>query len=268
MKIGIIGYGKMGQLFYKLFENHGFDVLINDPKIKSASFQRVIKGSDYIMISANNEGNKKILTKLAKISKNGDLSNKLIFDISTFKKEIIKYYNKFSSNVLLSSIHPLFGSGMKDPKKHHIAIIPISKNDGSKLVENLFSNIGFNTFYVDYETHDKIISLTIGLSYIAGISLNKILTSYNKDIVNKLSGTTFKYLRNHYLSILNDSPEFVDYIFSQKEVKNVLKNYRKILSDLSDKNKRNKILNEIYSNSDEKEIEYAYKKMYSCIESY
>jgi len=268
MKIGIIGYGKMGQLFNRLFEKEGYDVMINDLKIKSISFKKLIKDSDYIMISASHDSSKKIINKLAKMSNNGNLNNKLIFDISTFKKELINYYNKFSSNVLLSSVHPLFGSGIKDPKKHYIAIIPISKNDGSKLVENLFSNIGFNTFYVDYKTHDEIIALTIGLSYIIGLSVNRILSFYDKNMVEKLSGTTFKYLKNHYLSILNDSSDFANYILNQKEVKDILKNYRKVLLELLNNKKRISTLNKIYLNYSEKEIKSAYNKMYRCIESY
>ncbi len=266
LKIGIIGYGKMGQVFKKLFQKNGYDVIIYDIKFKHGKLINFIKESDYIMISVSPNNVKKILNKLAKLSILGYLNGKLIFDISTFKEDIIHYYDKFSNEVLVGSIHPLFGPGIKNPNKHYIAIIPLRENDGSKILEEFFSKLGFNVFYVNYKTHDEFISLTIGLSYIIGISINKIINNYDKKMIEKLSGTTFKYLKNHYLSIYNDIPDLANYILSNKGVKSILKIYINVLKEL-EKNKEG-IIKELEKNKDENEIKDAYNILYNCIEKY
>ncbi|AFZ70428.1 prephenate dehydrogenase [Caldisphaera lagunensis DSM 15908] len=266
MRVGIIGYGKMGQVFSNLFQKHGYNVIIYDTKLKHEKFKNFIKKSDYIMISVSPNNLKRVINRLINISKLGYLDGKLIFDISTFKDDIIHYYSKFSDKVMIGSIHPLFGPGIKDPSKHYIAIIPLKENDGSKILEDIFSNMGFKVFYVNYKTHDELISITIGLSYIIGISINKMLNSYDKKMIENLSGTTFKYLKNHYLSIYNDIPDFANYILSNKRVKNTLKNYINVLKEL-EKNKED-VLKELEKNKNDIEIRNAYNSLYDCIEKY
>ncbi|MGC8567454.1 MAG: NAD(P)-binding domain-containing protein [Caldisphaera sp.] len=281
MNIGIIGLGNIGKLFSKIFLENGYNVNIYDKnsekydkcyyKGKNIKFFRrlnsLINKSDLIMISVDKKGLREIFNKLLKNS--DKLKGKLIFDTSTFKKDVIKYYYKFPESILVSSMHPMFGSGIRNIKKHKIIITPIpNREKGSQILSSLLSSIGFNVIESYYETHDKAISLTIGISYIIGLSLSELISNENFNKLEIFSGTTFKYLGNHYKSILLDVPELAEYIVRQEYVKEYAKEYVKIINRLRKNPKY--ILNNLIDfkkKIGEEDIKKSYVNLYDCIES-
>ncbi len=225
-KIAIIGYGKMGEFFAKEFSKR-FEVGIYSRHLKESEFElfnsieELFKRSKYIMVATSLQETPKVLEKLAEFSKNNE--GKVIFDISTFKGEVIEIYKKFPKEVKVCSIHPLFGSGAKSLKGRKIIVIPIEgrENDAKDVVE-LFKSFEAEIFISDAETHDEMMKIVIGIPYFMGLSFLSYISKFKN--IEKFEGTSFEYLSIYGKAILNDSSEFIKEVleFSENRIEEFL----------------------------------------------
>jgi len=278
-EIAIIGViGKMGKWFADYFHKMGFEVMGFDTNYEiienfiviSYSLVGAILQMDYVLLCAPTKNTPEIIRLIAKEMKRGSY----LIEISSQKSKTAVTLLKTPSKVNPICIHPMFGPGTKSIDSKNIIIIPIkdAKNELS-ITKLLFPKANFVT--IDAGEHDKKIAVILGLTHIINIAFANILAKDEKiSLTEKMSGTTFKAQKIIAESILTESPELIETIISNPEVRRFAeefwKDVGKLLTD-SQEGKSEEIIDYIKSSqqklSENVDLDKSYKKLSAMIKA-
>jgi prephenate dehydrogenase len=118
-------------------------------------------------------------------------------------------------------IHPMFGPGTKTIKGQNIISIPIK--DAKKeltVTKELFAGANFVT--IDAIEHDKKIAVILGLTHLMNVVFANIISKDEKmNLTEKMSGTTFRIQKTLSESIMTESPELIQTIITNPEIRRV-----------------------------------------------
>ena len=229
--ITIIGAGGvMGKWFSSYFLNNGFEVTGLDsekPVLKSIINSDSLIGSilkaDYVLLSTPTKKTPEIIRLISKEMKRGAC----LIDIASQKSKTATALAKMPTKISPICVHPMFGPGTKTMKNQNIISIPIK--DGKKeltAAKSLF--VGANFVTIDSNEHDKKIALILGLTHLLNIAFANILAKDDKiKLTEKMAGTTFKAQKIISESILTESPELIETIISNPEIRRVAEEFWK-----------------------------------------
>ena len=278
-KISIIGVnGKMGKWFANYFHKIGFEVIgfdvNNDIKekfiTKANSLVGAILKTDYVILCTPTKRTPEIVRLIAKEMQRGSY----LIEISSQKYKTAQTLLKTPSRVNPVCIHPMFGPGTKSIDGKNVIIIPIK--DAKKelsITKMLFPKANFVT--IDAAEHDKKIAVILGLTHLINIAFANILAKDEKILLTeKMSGTTFKAQKIIAESILTESPELIETIISNPEVRRFAeefwKDVGKLLTD-SQEGKSEEIIDYIKSSqqklSENVDLDKSYKKLSAMIKA-
>jgi len=270
--IAIIGAGgQMGKWLAGYFVKKGFEVTGFDTEnpiptnIKKAeSLISAILNMEYVLLSTPTKKTPEIIRLIAKEMRR----ESFLIDITSQKSKTATALGKIPAKVCPVCIHPMFGPGAKGVKNQNIISIPIK--DGKKeldIAKNLFPDANFVT--IDSNEHDKKIAIILGLTHLINIAFANILAKDDKILLTeKMAGTTFKAQKIIAESILTESPELIETIISNPEIRRVAEEFWKdigrLLSSAQEGN-GHEIVTYINSNKDKLsqniDLEKSYKKL-------
>jgi prephenate dehydrogenase len=173
-----------------------------------------------------------------------------LIEISSQKLKTSQALLKMPSKINPVCIHPMFGPGVKKIKNQNIILIPISDVKKELAIsKSLFQGANFVT--IDATEHDKKIAVILGLTHLINIAFASILAKDEQIMLtDKMSGNTFKAQRIIAESILSESPELIETIISNPEVRKFgeefWKDIGRLLTD-SQEGKTEEIINYIKS---------------------
>jgi len=231
-KITIIGAGgKMGQWFAKYFIGKGFEVTGFDSEKKIPGKSIVIANSlvggilnaDYVMLCTPTRRTPEIIRLIAKEMKRGTY----LIEISSQKSKTLPSLSKMPSKINPICIHPMFGPGAKKIKNQNIISIPIkdAKNELT-VARSLFP--GANFVSIDAIEHDKKIALILGLTHLMNLVFANIISKDEKiSLTEKMSGTTFMAQKILAESIMTESPELIETIIANPEIRRIAEEFWK-----------------------------------------
>ncbi len=270
--IAIIGAGgSMGKWFSEYFVKKGFEVTGFDntnpvaKNIKKAkSLISAILNVDYVLLSTPTKKTPEIIRLIAKEMKR----ESYLIDITSQKAKTAAALGKIPAKVSPICMHPMFGPGAKNLKNHNIVLVPIK--DGKKelnVVRNLFPDGNFVT--IDSTEHDKKIATILGLTHLINIAFANILAKDDKiTLTEKMAGTTFKAQKILAESIMTESPELIESIISNPEIRKVAEEFWKDVGRLlasAQEGKGEEIIDYINTNkekiSQNVDLEKSYKKL-------
>ena len=278
-KISIIGVnGKMGKWFAEYFHKMGFEVIGFDTNgeikekfiTKGSSLVGSILKTDYVILCTPTKNTPEVIRLIAKEMKTGSY----LIEISSQKSKTAQTLLKTPSKINPICIHPMFGPGTKKIDGKNIIIIPVK--DVKKELEAtklLFPKANFVT--IDAVEHDKKIAVILGLTHLINIAFANILAKDEKiSLTEKMAGTTFKAQKIISESILTESPELIETIISNPEVRRFAeefwKDIGKLLTD-SQEGKSEQIIDYIKSSqeriSKNVDLEKSYKKLSTMIKT-
>ena len=236
-KITVIGGGgKMGKWFCKYFTDMGFEVTGYDSENKisgkkvivSESLVGSILNTDYVMLCTPTRRTPEIIRLIAKEMKRGTY----LIDISSEKSKTMASLSKIPAKINPICIHPMFGPGTKKLKGKNIISIPVQ--DAKKelqVARNLFPGANFVT--IDSSEHDKKIAVILGLTHLTNLVFANILSKDEKSsLTEKMSGTTFKMQKILSESIMTESPELIETIIANPEIRKVAEEFWKDIGRL------------------------------------
>jgi len=278
-KIAIVGVnGKMGQWFANYFHKMGFEVVgfdvNNDIKekfiTKANSLVGAILKTDYVLLCTPTKRTPEIVRLIAKEMQRGSY----LIEISSQKFKTAQTLLKTPSRVNPVCIHPMFGPGTKSIDGKNVIIIPIK--DAKKelsITKLLFPKANFVT--IDAAEHDKKIAVILGLTHLINIAFANILAKDEKiSLTEKMAGTTFKAQKIITESILTESPELIETIISNPEVRRFAEEFWKDIGRLltdSQEGKSEQIIDYIKSSqeriSKNVDLEKSYKKLSTMIKT-
>jgi prephenate dehydrogenase len=235
--ISILGIGgKMGKWFAKYFLENDFEVTgydsENDSNIKSVikanSLVGAVLKADYVILCTPTRRTPEIIRLIAKEMKRGSY----LIEISSQKSKTSVSLTKMPAKINPICIHPMFGPGTKKIKGQHIISIPIK--DAKKeltVAKSLFPGANFVT--IDTIEHDKKIAVILGLTHLINIAFANIIAKDEKvSLTEKMSGTTFKVQKILTESIMTESPELIETIISNPEIRRVAEEFWKDIGRL------------------------------------
>ena len=270
--IAIIGAGgQMGKWLSGYFVKKGFEVTGFDTEnpipfnIKKAeSLISAILNKEYVLLSTPTKKTPEIIRLIAKEMQR----ESFLIDITSQKSKTATALGKIPAKVCPVCIHPMFGPGAKGVKNQNIISVPIK--DGKKelgVAKNLFPDANFVT--IDSNEHDKKIAIILGLTHLINIAFANILAKDDKILLTeKMAGTTFKAQKIIAESILTESPELIETIISNPEIRRVAEEFWKdigrLLSSAQEGN-GHEIVTYINANKDKLseniDLEKSYKKL-------
>ena len=278
-KISIIGVnGRMGKWFANYFNKMGFEVVGFDTNetikekfiIKANSLIGAILKTDYVLLCTPTKNTPEIIRLISKEMKHGSY----LIEISSQKLKTAQTLMKTPNKINPICIHPMFGPGTKKIDGKNMIIIPIKdvkkELDAAKL---LFPKADFVT--IDASEHDKKIAVILGLTHLINIAFANILAKDEKiSLTEKMSGSTFKIQKIVTESILTESPELIETIVSNPEMRKYgeefWKDIGKLLTD-SQEGKSEEIIDYIKSSqkriSKNIDLDKSYKKLSAMIKT-
>ncbi|QLH04394.1 prephenate dehydrogenase/arogenate dehydrogenase family protein [Nitrosopumilus oxyclinae] len=225
-KITIIGAGgQMGQWFVKYFASEGFEVTGYDSENKvsgkdvkiSESLVGGILKADYVVLCTPTRRTPEIIRLIAKEMKR----DTYLIEISSEKSKVVSSLSKMPAKINPICIHPMFGPGTKTIKGQNIISVPIK--DAKKeltVAKALFSGANFVT--IDAAEHDKKIAVILGLTHLMNLVFANIISKDEKmNLTEKMSGTTFRVQKTLAESIMTESPELIETIIANPEIRRV-----------------------------------------------
>jgi len=231
-KITIIGAGgRMGQWFSKYFLGNGFTVTGFDSENKtlgksvivSESLVGGILNADYVLLCTPTRRTPEIIRLIAKEMKR----DSYLIEITSQKSKTLVSLSKIPAKINPICIHPMFGHGAKKMKDQNIISIPVK--DAKKelsVARSLFPGANFVT--MDALEHDKKIAVILGLTHLMNLVFANILSKDEKiSLTEKMSGTTFKAQKILAESIMTESPELIETIISNPEIRRAAEEFWK-----------------------------------------
>ena len=224
--ITVIGAGgQMGQWFSKYFAEKGFEVTGFDEEnkikgkdiIQGSSLVGSILKADYVILCTPTRKTPEIIRLIAKEMKRGTY----LIEISSEKTKAVSSLAKMPSKINPICIHPMFGPGIKNIKGQNIISVPVK--DAKKelsVAKDLFEGANFVT--IDATEHDKKIAVILGLTHLMNLVFANIISKDEKmTLTEKMSGTTFRVQKTLAESIMTESPELIETIIANPEIRRV-----------------------------------------------
>jgi prephenate dehydrogenase len=228
--ISIIGVGgKMGKWFAKYFLANGYEVTGYDTEedfsikgmINAKSLVGAVLKAEFVMLCTPTRRTPEIIRLIAKEMRR----DAYLIEISSQKSKTATSLSKMPSKVNPICIHPMFGPVTKKIKGQHIISIPIK--DAIKeltVARSLFPGANFVT--IDVIEHDKKIAVILGLTHLINVVFANILAKDDKiSLTEKMSGTTFRAQKILTESIMTESPELIETIISNPEIRRVAEEF-------------------------------------------
>ena len=225
-KITVIGAGgQMGQWFVKYFADEGFEVTGYDTENKITGKNTIVSESlvggilkaDYVVLCTPTRRTPEIIRLIAKEMKRGTY----LIEISSEKSKVVSSLSKIPAKINPICIHPMFGPGIKTIKGQNIISVPIK--DAKKeltVAKTLFEGANFVT--IDAAEHDKKIAVILGLTHLMNLVFANIISKDEKmNLTEKMSGTTFRVQKTLAESIMTESPELIETIIANPEIRRV-----------------------------------------------
>ena len=223
-KVTVIGAGgQMGQWFTSYFAEKDFEVTGHDSENKvtgkgvivSDSLVGAILKADYVVLCTPTRRTPEIIRLIAKEMKRGTY----LIEISSQKSKVVSSLMKMPDKINPICIHPMFGPGIKNIKGKNIISIPFK--DAKKeltVVKSLFEGANFVT--IDAIEHDKKIAVILGLTHMMNLVFANIISKDEKSaLTEKMAGSTFKIQKTLAESIMTESPELIETIISNPEIR-------------------------------------------------
>ena len=231
-KVTVIGAGgQMGQWFTKYFTRDGFEVTGHDSEnkitgkniVESDSLVGAILNADYVVLCTPTRRTPEIIRLIAKEMKRGTY----LIEISSEKSKVVSSLSKMPAKINPICIHPMFGPGTKTIKGQNIISVPIK--DAKKeltVAKSLFEGANFVT--IDAVEHDKKIAVILGLTHLVNLVFANIVSKDEKMVLTeKMSGTTFRVQKTLAESIMTESPELIETIIANPEIRRIAEEFWK-----------------------------------------
>jgi chorismate mutase/prephenate dehydrogenase len=205
------GAGKMGAWFASFLSSQGFDVEIADPKPSSSGLQSMADwrqsslAHDYIVVAAPLGATNQILQQLAQRKPRG-----VVLDLGSLKSPLRAGLESLrGAEVMVTSIHPMFGPDTELLSGRHVIFIDLGNADALARARALFAPTMAEQVVMGLDEHDRLIAYVLGLSHALNIAFFTALAESGEAAprLARLSSTTFDAQFDIASNVAAESPE-------------------------------------------------------------
>jgi prephenate dehydrogenase len=248
LDVGLVGAGKMGELFLQFFRDKDHKIIIYDSEssrartiankydcIWSESLQKSVSNANLVLVCTPIDITPNIIRSILPKMKDGSI----LCEIASLKLNTViamKDAKKFGVQPL--SIHPMFGPNINRFKGKTMIVVPVlNPNVELSSAKEIFPDM--RLVVVEAETHDNAMASVLSLTYFMNLVFARTLSSEEIELLREVAGSTFTIQLAVSQSIIDESPELIGSlikgnVFSEKKinrfiddvniVRNILKN--------------------------------------------
>ena len=220
MRVAIIGAGKMGRWFTKLFKNEGFSVIVssrtqNKVDALQAEFGvevarnniDALDSADWILLCVSLDSLDAVLQEISSHVR----PNQVVMDISSIKVIPVNLLHSHIKKGITLGTHPVFGPGAKSLQGQNFVLTPVS-NKEERFAEEFGSWLearGSTVSVLSPKKHDMLMSLVLGFPHFVGLVAGDTLGD-NSDFIGAkaVGGATYKLLLTLVEAVSSEEPIF------------------------------------------------------------
>ena len=220
MKVAVIGAGKMGRWFTRLFVDEGFSVIVSS-RTKSkvdalkAEFDvevaqsnvKAVGGANWILLCVSLDSLDAVLAEIGPHVRKGQV----VMDIGSIKEIPVNLLHKHITNGTSLGTHPVFGPGAKSLEGQNFVLSPVEPEEKKFACEfkGWLEKRGTKVSVLSPRKHDELMSLVLGFPHFVGLVAGDTLAD-NKNFVGAktVGGATYKLLLTLVEAVASEEPVF------------------------------------------------------------
>lgn len=255
LKVLVVGgMGKMGKWFCDFLNAQGHYVICYDtsPEISRFPRQQVlehgVEGADIILVSVPLRSSPEILQEIITMKPSG-----IVVDVCSIKKEINENMKRGREEGLkVTSLHPLFGPEVTTLHGRNIVLCSYGDQEADKKVLSLFEETAANIIATTPEEHDRLMTMTLGISHAVNLTFAGALSSSGIAFsrLNSVASSTYSKQLATTLEVMQENMDLYFDIQRQcdfEEIFSRLAGEARTLSSLIGANKRQEFIEHIKS---------------------
>ena len=220
MRVAIIGAGKMGRWFARLFKDEGYSVVVSSRTRSKAEALRnelgveladtnvdAVEGADWILLCVSLDGLEPALKEVTSYIKAGQA----VMEISSIKEIPVNMLHKYVTKGVTLGTHPVFGPGAKSLEGQNFVLTPVQEEEKrfAEEFKDWLEARGANVTFMVPRRHDRLMSLVLGFPHFVGLVAGDALLD-NQDYAEakKVGGATYQMLLTLAGAVAAEEPGF------------------------------------------------------------
>jgi len=220
LRVAVIGTGKMGRWFTRLFKNEGFSVVVSSRTQSKAdalgaefgvevarSNAQALDGADWILLCVSLDSLEPVLQEIGSHVR----PDQVVMDIGSVKEIPVNLLHAYVEHGVTLGTHPVFGPGAKSLQGQNFVLTPVG--DEEKRFAGEFRGWlearGAAVYVLSPRKHDMLMSLVLGFPHFVGLVAGDTLVD-NADFVGAkaVGGATYKLLLTLAEAVSSEEPVF------------------------------------------------------------
>ncbi|MCW4051773.1 MAG: prephenate dehydrogenase/arogenate dehydrogenase family protein [Candidatus Bathyarchaeota archaeon] len=219
MQVAIIGAGKMGRWFTRLFTREDYQVVVSDknkkklarirrePNVKISSTREAIREADWILICVPIKNFVEVLREISSQVR----PKQVVMDICSIKDFPVKSMHEYITTATILGTHPMFGPTVKSIRDQSFILTPTNtrERDFAKTFRRWLEERQARVSILLPKKHDDLMSIVLGFPHFLGVVIGNTLLSY-ADVAEatEIVGPSYKKLLALVKSVVSQDPEF------------------------------------------------------------
>ena len=220
MRVAIIGAGKMGRWFARLFQDEGYSVVVSSRTRSKAEALRnefgveladtnveAVEGADWILLCVSLDGLEPALKEVGSHIK----ASQIVMDISSIKEIPLNLLHKYVKDGVTLGTHPVFGPGAKSLEGQNFVLTPLQE-DEKRFADEFKDWLEVRNAKVTVmapRRHDTLMSLVLGFPHFVGlVAGDTLLDNQDYPEAKKVGGATYQMLLTLAGAVAAEEPGF------------------------------------------------------------
>jgi prephenate dehydrogenase len=220
LRVAVVGAGKMGRWFTRLFKDEGYSVVVSSRTQSNAealreefgaevaeNFIEAVQGADWILLCVSLDGLEPVLKEIGSHIRLGQV----VMDIGSIKEIPVNLLHKYVEKGVTLGVHPVFGPGAKGIGGQNFVLTPVDEEERRFAVEfkAWLEERGAEVKVLSPRRHDELMALVLGFPHFVGLVAGDALVN-NSDFVEAkmVGGATYKLLLTLAGAVAAEEPVF------------------------------------------------------------
>ncbi len=220
MRVAIIGAGKMGRWFTKLFREEGFSVVVSSrTQIKAEALRaefgvdvarnnvEAVDGSDWILLCVSLDSLDAVLREIGSHVR----PDQVVMDICSIKEIPVNLLHNYVEHGVTLGTHPVFGPGAKSLEGQNFVLTPVGDEEKRFAGEfrGWLETCGAVVSVLSPRKHDELMSLVLGFPHFVGlVAGDTLMNNPNFVEAKQVGGATYKLLLTLAEAVSSEEPVF------------------------------------------------------------
>jgi prephenate dehydrogenase len=220
VKVAVIGAGKMGRWFTKLFHDECFSVVVSSRTRSKAEALRdefgvevarsnidALDGADWILLCVSLDSLETVLKEIGSHVR----PDQVVMDIGSIKEIPVNLLHKHVEHGVTLGTHPVFGPGAKSLERQNFVLTPVGDEEKRFAGEfrGWLEKRGAKVSILSPRKHDMLMSLVLGFPHFVGLVAGDTLVENANFVGAKaVGGASYKLLLTLAEAVSSEEPVF------------------------------------------------------------